>query len=402
MYASSSSSSSSAADGKYVSAAAARASKYGSYVLELSSSNITSNDRRSRAYNSVPRTIISTTTSTVPRYGSRATATNDINGNAVRSLSLSKSLSPSSAYTAGSLARDTKTQLSLGNATDKRYDSKKRLDAYYSNRSSSSYLNKSYTPYRASNLSYFEKYNKQQQQQQTDDQHQQQQQQHATTAAKTYGLNSYVNMNKKYVDNVAAESYNNRPSASDGRRGAVGIRNIGNTCYMNSVLQCLSHTRALTDAVLDDASSDGKLIRVYRDLLSRIWAAPDSGQHHHHQSAVDTTAFKSAFQRLSPRFAGYDQQDAQEFLRLLLEKLHVDVNRVRAKPPRSAADRDAGADETLKDNALAADFWHRYLATDNSTVVDLFAGQLKSTLECSSCGHKSITFEVSSTLVSRR
>jgi len=152
---------------------------------------------------------------------------------------------------------------------------------------------------------------------------------------------------------------------------------------MNSVLQCLSNTKSLTDSVLDDVDgADGKLIRVYRDLLSRIWNATDS-------HPVDTTAFKSAFQRLSPRFAGYEQQDAQEFLRLLLDRLHMDVNRVKVKP-RPMPD----VDETLKDNALAAEFWQRYLVTDNSTVVDLFAGQLKSTLECSTCGHKSITFEV--------
>lgn len=361
MYASSSSSS---ADGaKYVGTTRTVASKYGSYVLEL---NSPPNDRRSRTYQSTSRTV--------PRQSPRGS---DINGN-VRSLSLSKSLSPS--YTTGSLARDTKT-LSLGNTADKRYDTKKRLDAYYANRSPSAYLNKPYN-YRASNLSYFEKYNKQQQQdsQTSNDLHHGHHLQPSSLAS-----SKYVNMNKKYADNApatATDPYGSRQS-TDAKKGVVGIRNIGNTCYMNSVLQCLSNTKALTDSVLADAAADGKLIRVYRDLLSRVWSAGHDG------APVDTTAFKSAFQRLSPRFVGYEQQDSQEFLRLLLEKLHVDVNRVRAKP-RAMPD----ADDTLKDNALAADFWRRYLATDNSTVVDLFAGQLKSTLECSECGHKSITFEV--------
>lgn len=339
-----------------------------SYVLtELSP------DRRSRAYNSAPRQVPTV------RSTNAAARLTDINGN-IRSLSLSKSLSPSSYSTSSGSSStlgsrgDSKTTataaLLLGN--DKRYDAtKKRLDAFYNNRSPSSLLNKSYN-YRAGNLSYFEKYNKQQQQQQDPPSNDLQQQ------------SRYVNMNKKYgttTDNGTLQQ--ELAYRSESKKGVVGIRNIGNTCYMNSVLQCLSNTKKLTDSVLDDSDgADGKLIRVYRDLLSRIWTSNDN-------HPVDTTAFKSAFQRLSPRFVGFDQQDSQEFLRLLLDKLHMDVNRVKVKP-RAMSD----VDETLKDNALANDFWQRYLATDNSTVVDLFAGQLKSTLECSVCGHKSITFEV--------
>jgi len=306
----------------------------------------------------------------------------DINGN-IRSLSLSKSLSPASA-TLGSAARGeiggkTALQLQLGN-DNKRYDAtKKRLDAFYNSRSPSSALNKSYN-YKAGNLSYFEKYNKQQQQDPP------------PAPNEPLQPSRYVNMNRTNYGAItengalhpeSSSSAYRSAAAAESKKGVVGIRNIGNTCYMNSVLQCLSNTKSLTDSVLDDVDgADGKLIRVYRDLLSRIWTTSDS-------HPVDTTAFKSAFQRLSPRFAGYEQQDAQEFLRLLLDRLHMDVNRVKGKP-RAMPD----VDETLKDNALAAEFWQRYLATDNSTVVDLFAGQLKSTLECSTCGHKSITFEV--------
>ncbi len=50
------------------------------------------------------------------------------------------------------------------------------------------------------------------------------------------------------------------------------------------------------------------------------------------RSVVDTSAFKDQVQRFAPRFMGYSQQDAQEFLRYLLEGLHEDVNRVTTKP----------------------------------------------------------------------
>lgn len=45
------------------------------------------------------------------------------------------------------------------------------------------------------------------------------------------------------------------------------------------------------------------------------------------------------------------------------------------------------------DQQKALESWKRYLRMDNSKVVDIFVGQLKSTLRCTSCGHCSVTFD---------
>ena len=47
---------------------------------------------------------------------------------------------------------------------------------------------------------------------------------------------------------------------------------------------------------------------------------------------LNPASFKNQVQRFAPRFMGYSQQDAQEFLRYLLEGLHEDVNRVTVRP----------------------------------------------------------------------
>lgn len=47
----------------------------------------------------------------------------------------------------------------------------------------------------------------------------------------------------------------------------------------------------------------------------------------------------------------------------------------------------------FSDNQKATEAWKRYLRMDDSKVVDIFVGQLKSTLQCTVCGHCSVTFD---------
>ena len=176
--------------------------------------------------------------------------------------------------------------------------------------------------------------------------------------------------------------------------GLTGLRNIGNTCFMNPVLQCLSNTRALHDYILSDgftsevntttSSMKGALIQAFADLIQDLWKKSDETE-----MVVTTALFKSQIQRFAPRFMGYQQQDAQEFLRYLLEGLHEDVNRVTSRPRPIIED----IGDNLSDSQKAKESWKRWMRFDNSKFVDLFVGQLKSTLRCTVCGHASVAFD---------
>ncbi|KAJ7990285.1 hypothetical protein DPEC_G00298730 [Dallia pectoralis] len=183
----------------------------------------------------------------------------------------------------------------------------------------------------------------------------------------------------------------NQVKNSKNSQGLVGLRNLGNTCFMNSILQCLSNTADLRDYCLHNSyrrdlsnnsrSNTGALMEEFAKLLQTMWTSASS-------EAVGPSEFKTQIQRYAPRFVGYNQQDAQEFLRFLLDGLHNEVNRVTVRPRGNTEDLDH-----LPDREKGEKMWKKYLEREDSKIVDLFVGQLKSSLTCSTCGYCSTVFD---------
>lgn len=172
--------------------------------------------------------------------------------------------------------------------------------------------------------------------------------------------------------------------------GLTGLHNLGNTCFMNSAIQCLVHTPKLNDYFLGDFRKDlnfenplgmnGKLALAFGDLLRKLWA-PGA-------TPVAPKMFKSILSAFAPQFSGYNQHDSQEFLAFLLDGLHEDVNRVKCKPYIEVKDTDGYPDEEVAD-----EHWQNHLARNDSIIVDMCQGQFRSTLVCPLCKKLSITFD---------
>ncbi|KAG2674255.1 hypothetical protein I3760_13G125300 [Carya illinoinensis] len=172
--------------------------------------------------------------------------------------------------------------------------------------------------------------------------------------------------------------------------GLTGLQNLGNTCFMNSALQCLAHTPKLVDYFLGDygreinhenpLGMDGEIALAFGDLLRKLWA-PGA-------APVAPRLFKSKLARFAPQFSGYNQHDSQELLAFLLDGLHEDLNRVKCKPYIEAKDEDG-----RPDGEVANEYWQNHLARNNSIIVDVCQGQYKSTLVCPVCKKISVTFD---------
>ena len=87
------------------------------------------------------------------------------------------------------------------------------------------------------------------------------------------------------------------------------------------------------------------------------------------------------------QFSGSEQHDSQEFLSVLLDGLHEDLNRVLQKPNIEMTPEREAELEKLPTQMASEQQWQLYRMRDDSLVVDFFQGQYRSRLECLTC-HK--------------
>uniref|UniRef100_A0A7N6B6Z1 Ubiquitin carboxyl-terminal hydrolase n=1 Tax=Anabas testudineus TaxID=64144 RepID=A0A7N6B6Z1_ANATE len=189
--------------------------------------------------------------------------------------------------------------------------------------------------------------------------------------------------------NSYSSSYNYRESQS--QPGLCGLSNLGNTCFMNSALQCLSNASPLTEYFLNDQyeaeinrenplGMRGEIAEAYADLVKQMWLS--------RSSYVAPRTFKTQVGRFAPQFSGYQQQDSQELLAFLLDGLHEDLNRVKKKPYLALRDAEGRPDEIV-----AKEAWTNHRLRNDSIIVDIFHGLFKSTLVCPECSKVSVTFD---------
>ncbi|KAJ7976553.1 Ubiquitin carboxyl-terminal hydrolase [Quillaja saponaria] len=210
-------------------------------------------------------------------------------------------------------------------------------------------------------------------------------------ASKSYSmdLSVYQNLTSpvRDVDNTyGASGVSTRGSTG----GLTGLLNLGNTCFMNSAIQCLVHTPEFARYFREDYHQEinwqnplgmvGELALAFGELLRKLWAPG--------RTPIAPRPFKAKLARFAPQFSGHNQHDSQELLAFLLDGLHEDLNRVKHKPYIKSRDADGRPDEEVAD-----EYWANHIARNDSIIVDVCQGQYKSTLVCPMCNKVSVTFD---------
>lgn len=186
---------------------------------------------------------------------------------------------------------------------------------------------------------------------------------------------------------------------SGGQCLATGLRNLGNSCFMNSVLQCLLSISPLRERLLHDVyrsepqlcarlGSHGEITVALAALFRSLCAG--------NMRFVVPMELFMCIRKWSSMFADGDQHDSHEFLTWLLDELAEDMRR---KPAPASDDTGSSPGEitgmSFTEDSLAkasADAWNAYLRRSSSWLVEMFHGMLLSRLRCESCGFCSISF----------
>jgi ubiquitin C-terminal hydrolase len=113
-------------------------------------------------------------------------------------------------------------------------------------------------------------------------------------------------------------------------KGFTGLQNLGNTCFLNSCMQALSHTYELTHFLQSDKYKshlrtlpDNLIINEWVDLRNVMWSQ---------NGIVSPKRFVHNIQQLAEKkdrelFTGWAQNDLPEFLLFLIECMHNSIAR---------------------------------------------------------------------------
>jgi len=179
--------------------------------------------------------------------------------------------------------------------------------------------------------------------------------------------------------------------------GLCGLQNIGNTCYMNAALQCLSNTQPLRrvflgpPGLLHSTSRSAPIKALTDDYTHLVW---DMWSGAHRYVAPQRLHYHLGF--INPLFRGRAQHDSQEFLRTLLDSLHESLKRndyssLVTKASSSSSDSASSTAATDANNSAKSQSKPNPIVPTESSISTLFEGQLLSTVVCGNCGRASET-----------
>ncbi len=196
-----------------------------------------------------------------------------------------------------------------------------------------------------------------------------------------------------FAPNFFHDGESSKQSSSTSHSGAVGLSNPANDCFINSVLQCLAglgelriyliretHRRTLDGSwyKIDAEDGTGDVLAVSKadDLQGGIVTCAlkevlDSlNERPKYRKTMSARTFVSALERAFRQRISRQQQDAQEFLQIVVERLSEE-------------------DQARRANQQPEGLQHEDVKTTDEVQEEFpFEGELESQVQCQTCGFR--------------
>ena len=187
----------------------------------------------------------------------------------------------------------------------------------------------------------------------------------------------------------------------------IGLVNLGQTCYMNSVLQCFSNLYHITNYFLNpnkiqkvkdhykllNIKEDTLLCFAYKDLINKLWTGPPNKPF----SPID---FKKRLKKLNPLFEDNKAGDSKDFTNYLLMQLHSELNGIEPNPDAQNYPNmgDVVADPYNKEQILKV-FLYDFAINNYSIISGFFYGITEGHFECQGCKMKNLSIGITTPLI---
>ena len=153
--------------------------------------------------------------------------------------------------------------------------------------------------------------------------------------------------------------------------GLCGFKNFGNTCWLNSSIQCLLKSIPMKQNIYKDIN--------HNSLLTKEWVRLVNGVYEENCIITPLSFFKAII--ICSKKHGYmfnfnRQNDVQEFLVFFIDTMHEELKRKVniTISGKIVNDLDKMAYEAMKE-------WKNYFKNNYSSIIDIFYGQLVSRIK---------------------
>ena len=175
------------------------------------------------------------------------------------------------------------------------------------------------------------------------------------------------------------------------KRGLSGLMNLGNKCFLNSIVQCLSNTLKLTDYFLsnkhieDDPEGCHKkrqeyfFVTSYANLILNVWET---------NQLLKPKSFVENISKHIKKYYTLQQQDSHECLLYILDLLHKGICYEIEVEIKGEIKNNTDA---LMKKSLEA--WKQFYEKEYSFIIECFNGIVYNQIQCQNCTFSESIFE---------